>query len=1720
MTLSWLAGELPSRQDAEPYPYSDPEFYAVTVSGPDQSRVITSRETHVQVSGLRNGVTYTFQVFAVTADGRSAGSELATAIPKAGTQGVIAGLIVQYEEGVAPFDLNGQPVAADAGEVTRIGSQRALGGDLHAVALDESVSLAQALEIASDLTADPRIATAEPDYLVGISTFPDETPNDPGYADQWNLWGDYGVGIGSDVNSMTNTLSTTQGNDSVVAIIDTGIVDHPDLAGALLPGFDFVSNPSELAAPREEGAQPSAFDADADDTARFGSPGWDDNPQDPGDWRGIAPVRGSTWHGTGIAGVIAARADNAEGVVGIAPQAKVVPVRAISWRGGLLSDVAAGITWSSGGDVPGVPVNTNPADVINLSFAVQASCPRVLQEAIDAAVGRGAAVVAAAGNAGQDVSGFAPANCQNVIAVGATDQQGRLASYSNRGAGIDLVAPGGAGAGAIRTTSNVGARTPETPDYRFVEGTSIAAAHVSGALALAHANETSVSGARLVEPLLSRGVRALPTENCAFGACGAGLLDARSLVQISAVTVTMPTSFTATASTATLLSSSGTTPSVAGFSGSVLITVQAPTGTTVRVTETTGLSTVTGYQSPVSAAAQSIAFTGTQTAVNNALATLTYTGSATRPYITMAATLAGAAYNPENGRYYEAVSAPGGIGWVAARTAAAGRTFNGLTGYLAVITSASENEFISSKLSNDGWIGATDDPAITLLSEGRWKWVVGPPAEQLEFWSGGASGSGGSPVAGRYANWNSGEPNNYPFHADCGSEDYAQIYFATNRGKWNDLPCDRSSVGKLTSYVVEYGGAGGSATEQGTGYTNSAAGPPTNVTGISGNDSVDLSWTAPTLTGQTLTSYTATATPGGATCQPSPLTATSCTITGLTNGTSYTFSVSATYSVAGGGSSSDSSAASSPVIPGVPGAPTSVTATAGDARASVSWTAPTNPGSSAITSYTVTASPGGVACTTPSGAVTTCSVTGLSNGTSYTFSVFATNAFGSGPTSSASSAVTPSASGGGGGGSPEPTAEPTPTPTPTPTSTAEPTAEPTTTPTASASPQPTPTRSPKPTKSPSPQSAESAAAASAADDPVVVDEELAEEPVVQEEVVVVEEVTPSPSPSPSGSEPTTQPSVTGDAPPAPAFDAQPAPGQSLLTDETLVGPVMNLRVDLQIGASVTGRSAIVEAAGLQPGSPVQVLLFSEPQVIGSAVADDVGNAIVQTVIPDGLPPGQHTIMAVGTGPNGQPVQSVGAFDIDGGDIVTAVSPPAQLSEPIDPDDPQIARALAAGKPMYDIALFPAVIASVAVAGAAFVGLAGMGGLTNNSEGGQRSSRGKLAGVVTKKLKAAGGSEPGAGDRSRTWAMPGTRRTDAWIKALPLKAGKISALVPRVLVDGAWSRAMFGSFGFFLWIVGLALGLMSAWSTGFQALPPALPLMLAIIALGILDSAAGAIAWLTITIAALVTGHLTTLPELRTVLGLFVLFASVPLLAHVIRPLRRMLSGDSKDLFDRFADYVMPPVFLAFAAISMFKALNGLSGLELVSKEDFGEVGLVVAGAFLVRMAMEDIAMHAYPIRSTEVQPAKLTSPGRSLALASVAVRIGIFLVIAVPFFGLGWATYLSALLIAIPMVLKVFEDDLPNSVFINKWFPRGVARFAMLLVIGIYVSFWLLGQEASDEQVRQTYNFILLPGIIFGIIELVGREGFNWPNSWIKRIAGFFFWIFAIGIVTGFIALT
>ena len=176
-------------------------------------------------------------------------------------------------------------------------------------------------------------------------------------------------------------------------------------------------------------------------------------------------------------------------------------------------------------------------------------------------------------------------------------------------------------------------------------------------------------------------------------------------------------------------------------------------------------------------------------------------------------------------------------------------------------------------------------------------------------------------------------------------------------------------------------------------------GAPTGVVVTSGNTSASVAFVAPTNNGgSAITGYTVTTNPGGitATGATSPI-----NVTGLTNGTAYTFTVTATNAV---GSSVASTPSTSVTPATTPDPPTSVVATAGNASACVTFTAPASNGGRVITGYTVTSSPGGITAT---GATSPINVTGLTNGTAYTFTVIATNALGNSGASTASTAVTP-----------------------------------------------------------------------------------------------------------------------------------------------------------------------------------------------------------------------------------------------------------------------------------------------------------------------------------------------------------------------------------------------------------------------------------------------------------------------------------------------------------------------------------------------------------------------------------------------------------------------------------------------------------------------------------------------------------------------------------------
>ena len=402
--------------------------------------------------------------------------------------------------------------------------ERQLSGKSHLLKLDRAVSLDEARALAAKLSTNTEVESVEPDVRMQAHAF---MPNDPGYSGapgQWHFMTPIGSNAGG--ADLPPAWDMTLGNGTVeVAVLDTGYRPHSDLQ-AVLPGYDFVSS----VAIANDG---NGRDADA---------------SDPGDavvanecGRGAAAAR-SSWHGTHVMGIIAALMNNGLYGTGMAPNVRIVPVRVLGKCGGYTSDIIDGLRWAAGLAVPGAPKNAYPARIINVSLGIPGTCSRAFQAAINDVNAAGAIVVVSNGNGGYS-SVNQPANCAGTLAVTAHSVDGDSATYANLGVQTLISAPGG-GCGTlarncveiyssnglgIYSLGNTGASRPASDGYSIKYGTSMAAPHVSGAIALMLSLNPSLSRDEVVS-LLRASARAFPAGSACLlransGMCGAGILD-------------------------------------------------------------------------------------------------------------------------------------------------------------------------------------------------------------------------------------------------------------------------------------------------------------------------------------------------------------------------------------------------------------------------------------------------------------------------------------------------------------------------------------------------------------------------------------------------------------------------------------------------------------------------------------------------------------------------------------------------------------------------------------------------------------------------------------------------------------------------------------------------------------------------------------------------------------------------------------------------------------------------------------------------------------------------------------------------------------------------------------------------------------------------------------------------------------------------------------------
>jgi serine protease len=421
---------------------------------------------------------------------------------------------------------------------------RPQGRAAHVLEFGRALSAAETDAILVRLRASPDVAWAEPNDRE--HALQSTTPSDPLFTGTSGQWWLHPVS-GTDANTIDARLRgvpgvqrawtwASGGTAAPVAVLDTGVTAHPELQGMWLPGADMVSDPT------------MANDGSARDL----------DPTDPGDWVSASEraqdafsdcdAHASSWHGTIVSGILAARTDNNEGVAAIGWNARIVPVRVAGKCGAEVADIIDGMRWAAGlwvrdGARGWLPLNPNPVRLINLSFGGNKPCNAAYQRTIDELREHGVLVVTAAGN-GQGVV-MRPANCRGVVAVAALNRDGFKARYSNFGPEITLATVGGDNAGAslgdggLLSLFNAGGNAPGDNIYARSFGTSFAAPVVAGTAALMLSVNPALTVDQLIDGLrrsarphvVSPWLAACSLDNsasclCTAGTCGAGMLDA------------------------------------------------------------------------------------------------------------------------------------------------------------------------------------------------------------------------------------------------------------------------------------------------------------------------------------------------------------------------------------------------------------------------------------------------------------------------------------------------------------------------------------------------------------------------------------------------------------------------------------------------------------------------------------------------------------------------------------------------------------------------------------------------------------------------------------------------------------------------------------------------------------------------------------------------------------------------------------------------------------------------------------------------------------------------------------------------------------------------------------------------------------------------------------------------------------------------------------------
>lgn len=434
----------------------------------------------------------------------------------------------------------------------------------------------------------------------------------------------------------------------------------------------------------------------------------------------------------------------------------------------------------------------------------------------------------------------------------------------------------------------------------------------------------------------------------------------------------------------------------------------------------------------------------------------------------------------------------------------------------------------------------------------------------------------------------------------------------------------------------------------------------------------------------------------------------------------------------------------------------------------------------------------------------------------------------------------------------------------------------------------------------------------------------------------------------------------------------------------------------------------------------------------------------------------------------------------------------------------------------------AVGAAGAAAGAA---VAGAGGAAGGAAGGTTASRsasssstGATSRTAPSSSEATDGDESASittvdvkhgefvgramhwGDALSLWTIPWMTRLDRPSRTHAVWTARWSPLTSNLISDGAYLRAIFGVFNALLPLLGFILGVVGATQTHGMVLPPSAVVLGAVAVLGVFDAIAGFVGIMTFIIGTVLFDGVHNAGDARLLAGIAAIGFVPATLVTSFRHIRRKHAEGFADWWERLTDIAVGSFLAGWVTKSIVGALPALAGVKLPIADYADEIGIAVAVAMPIRIALEEIAAQYFPARLNRLHPDVIAPASNLQKSISLALRAAVFMFVASAFIGWNWQLYVGTIVFIVPAYLNVFQDKLPNYPRLYQFLPAGLPGMAWALWLASYVLTVLISVYGESPDLAKM-AFVVLPlvSLVFSTLGALGRAPAPGDVRWYQR---------------------